>query len=68
MLYVTFLLLCSTALAQTSAISGRIMDEFGTPVSGASVQATSAGKQEFKVTSTASGEYAVRELPLELTM
>lgn len=63
MLYVTFLLLCSTALAQTSAINGKILDEFGAPVSGAMVQATSAGKQEFKATSTATGEYTIVGLP-----
>ena len=63
MLYVTFLLLCSTALAQTSAINGKILDEFGIPVSGASIRATSAGIQEFKTTSTNTGEYAVGGLP-----
>jgi hypothetical protein len=50
------------AVVQTGAISGKIVDEFGEPVSGATVQTKVAGKR-FETTSTATGEYAIDKLP-----
>jgi hypothetical protein len=47
---------------QTGMLSGKIVDEFGIAVSGASVQAKAAGK-EFKATSSATGEYTIDKLP-----
>jgi hypothetical protein len=60
---VLLLLLNSAAFAQTGASSGKIADEFGDAVSGASVQAKDAAGKEFKATSTATGEYTIDKLP-----
>lgn len=62
------LVLSPVAFAQSTAamsgrISGQIVDEFDNPVSGASVVAENALKQEFKATSGANGEYSIDKLP-----
>jgi hypothetical protein len=57
--------LSSAAFAQTGQmgmLSGKIVDEFGDAVSGASIQVKDATGKEFKATSLATGEYAVDKL------
>jgi hypothetical protein len=58
-------LLTSAALAQESgSITGKILDTFGEPVSGASIQAKNAATGAiYKATSKAKGEYTVDGLP-----
>jgi hypothetical protein len=60
------LLLRSAAFAQTAAISGdisgKVADEFGAPVAGASIAARNSSGQEFKSTSGAGGEYSISTL------
>ncbi|HEY7338898.1 MAG TPA: carboxypeptidase-like regulatory domain-containing protein [Bryobacteraceae bacterium] len=57
-------LLSLAAFAQDSgAITGKISDTFGEPVSGASIQARNAAGAVFKATSRATGAYAVDGLP-----
>jgi hypothetical protein len=60
---IALLFLSSAAFAQTGAISGKIADEFGVPVSGASVQAQDAAGKQFKATSAPAGEYTIDKLP-----
>jgi hypothetical protein len=63
MRWAMFFLLTAAAFAQTGAISGKIADEFGVPVSAASVRAKDSAGKEFKTTSTATGEYTIDKLP-----
>jgi hypothetical protein len=66
MRYATILLFCSAAFAQTGQtemLSGKVADEFGESVSGASVQAKDAAGKQFKATSAATGEYTIDKLP-----
>jgi hypothetical protein len=51
------------AFAQTGTIGGKIADEFGVPVSAASVQAKNTAGKQFKATSTSAGEYTIDKLP-----
>jgi hypothetical protein len=62
----TLLVLSSAAFAQTGQtgmITGKIADEFGIPVSGASIHVKDAAGKEFKATSTAAGDYTIDKLP-----
>ena len=53
-----FFCLCFVSLGQQGgAIAGRIVDEFGDPVSGATVSATSNSGQEFHTTTNPRGSY-----------
>jgi hypothetical protein len=58
-------LLSSAAFAQSiGSIAGKVVDDFGEPVGGASVVVTNGAKQEFKATSSATGEYRLDKLPV----
>jgi len=57
-----FLFAAAAAFAQTGAISGTILDEFGVPVADAAVTAKAASGAEFKAVASASGEYAIEQL------
>jgi len=55
--------LCSVVFGQAvGTITGKIVDEFGDPVSGANVSATSDAGQEFHTTTQESGAYALDKL------
>ena len=62
-------LLSVAAFAQSGSITGKIVDEFGEPVSGASIVASNARGQafavgqEFKATSASTGKYTIDRLP-----
>jgi hypothetical protein len=62
---IAWCLLTSAAFAQDSgSITGKILDTFGEPVSGASIQAKNAASgAPYKATSKATGEYALDGLP-----
>lgn len=69
------LLVSAVAFAQTGPISGKISgkiaDEFGSPVSGASITARNPSGQEFKSTSGTGGEYSISGLapgPYDVTI
>jgi hypothetical protein len=47
----------------TGSISGKVVDDFGEPVAAASVVVRNGAKQEFKTTSSATGEYRLEKLP-----
>jgi hypothetical protein len=49
--------------AASGALSGTILDDFGEPVSNAAVAAANSAGREFKVTSSARGEYSIGGLP-----
>src|SRR5579871_2574839 len=59
---VLFLLAGGGAWAQDGAIAGRIVDDFGGPVAGASVIAKNSSGQEFKATALAGGDYTLGKL------
>ena len=52
----------SAGSEDTGAIAGKIVDEFGEPVSGAAVIVRNSAGQEFKTTAGASGQYTLAKV------